>query len=104
MMAWVGSTLGLQPEMVPSVVANRKTLEPVLPFSDTLNPVPLVLKTVPVGEPCGELGGMLTTNGRGVTGEVEVSYRVLVPVPSLPTHHSPVGLAASPQGLTKLGS
>ncbi len=47
---------------------------------------------------------MATTSESGVTGEVEVLYTVLVPVPSLATHHSPVELAASPQGLTRFGS
>ena len=31
-------------------------------------------------------------------------YKVLVPVPSLANHHSPVALAASPQGLTRFVS
>ena len=51
-----------------------------------------------------ELAGTPTTSEKVVSGEVEVLYRVLVPVPSLATHHSPVGLAASPQGLTRFGS
>jgi hypothetical protein len=57
--------------MVPSTVSNRKTLEPVLPFSDTSNPVPLMLKTVPVGEPRAEVvepGGTLTTSGKSKRG------------------------------------
>jgi hypothetical protein len=109
-MAWVRSTLGFHPEMVPSTVANRKMLGPVLgtPFttSETLKPPALgSWYTVPVAGPFGALmDGTLTTSEKGVTGEVEVSYRVLVPVPSLATHHSPVGLADSPHGLTKFGS
>ena len=47
---------------------------------------------------------MPATSELGVIGEVEVLYSVLVPVPSLATHHSPVELAASPQGLTRFGS
>jgi hypothetical protein len=42
-MALVELTLGLQPEIVPSTVSYRKTLEPVSPFAETSNPVPLVL-------------------------------------------------------------
>src|ERR1700684_231721 len=106
MIAWVASTRGLQPEMVPSTVANRKTLEPVLPFSETSNPF-VGLKTTPVGVPCGEfaeLDGVLTTSEVGVTPEAEVLYTVLVPVLGLATHQSPVGPAARPQGLTKFGS
>src|SRR4029077_17654500 len=45
------STLGLQPTIVPSSVANRNRLEPEAPFSDTTKPDPVELKTVPVGAP-----------------------------------------------------
>src|SRR3954471_22736132 len=104
MTALLRSTPGFHPEMVPSTVANRKTLErAVPPFLEMLNPPALgSWKTVPVGTPFGEpVAGTLTTNEKGASDEVEVSYRVLVPVPSLATHHSPVGLAVSPQGLTR---
>src|SRR5215207_4012651 len=109
MMALFRSTPGLQPETVPSAVLNRKTLEPVLPSSSvTLKPVPLPLKTMPVGESrkmAGPgLGGTSTTNGLIATVGAEVSYRVLVPVPWLATHQGPVALGARPQGLTKFES
>src|SRR5687768_11818166 len=109
MMALFRSTAGLQPEIVPSALLNRKTLEPVLPSSSvTLNPVPLLLKTMPVGEsgkmPPPGFCGTSTTSGLTVTGELEVLYRVLVPVPWLATHQLLVGPAARPQGLTSFGS
>src|SRR3989337_1877700 len=98
MMALFRSTRGFQPEMVPSAVLNRKTLEPVLPSSSvTLNPAPLLLKTIPVGESGKmlELGfcGTSTTNGLTATAELEVLYRVLVPVPWLAIHQLLVGPA-----------
>src|SRR5687768_6315981 len=109
MMALVRSTPGFQPEMVPSAVLNRKTLEPVLPSSSvTLNPAPLSLKTMPVGEsgkmPPPGLPGTSTTNGLTDTCGAEVLYRVLVPVPWLAIHQLLVGPAAKPQGFTRFGS
>src|SRR5579875_3887125 len=103
MRAFVRSTPGLQPAMTPSVVANRKTLEPDLPFSETSKPVPLVLKTMPVGEPCAGTGlsvglaGMLTTRGTTWVCGPEVLYNVLVPLPWLATQNGLVGPATSPQ-------
>src|SRR5689334_18158070 len=99
MTAWVPSTVGLQPEMVPSVVANRKTLEPVLPCAVTSKPVRAMLKTSPVGEPCAGSGlsvglaGMWTTNPKTWTCGCEVLYSVLVPVPWFDTQNGVVGPA-----------
>ena len=65
-MAWVGSTVGFQPEMVPSSVAKIKRLGPeVVPFVTTKSAVPLKtwpvgLAVVPGGLPAG--GGMVTTS------------------------------------------
>src|SRR3954451_25461579 len=108
-MALVRSTPGLQPEMVPSAVPTTNTLEPLLPSSSvTLNPVPLLLKTIPVGEsgkmPPPGLGGTSTTSGLMVTDGLEALYRVLVPVPWLAIHQLLVGPAARPQGLTRFES
>src|SRR5579864_4904075 len=51
MMAWVGSTLGFQPTMVPSSVAKRNLLGPDVPASDTTKPSAVGLSTAPVGAP-----------------------------------------------------
>src|ERR1044071_564941 len=108
MMARVPSTEGLQPEIVPSVVANMKTLEPVLPFAVTLKPVPAMLKTSPVGEPCSGKGlsaglaGILTTSPSTCTCGCEVLYSVLVPLPWVEIQNGLVPLAVSPQALTEL--
>src|SRR5258706_2874688 len=96
----VGPAFGFQPEMVPLVVANRKTLAVESLFGTRSKvPGPPLLKTSPVGAPCSD--GILTTNEESTeTCVCDVLYRVLVPAPSLANHHSPLGLAASPQGLT----
>ena len=63
-MAAAGFTLGLQPEIVPSSVANRNTAPPDLPPADTANSLP-GLKTWPVGEPVAAApaaAGMVTTS------------------------------------------
>src|SRR5688500_9253566 len=105
-MASFTSTVGFQPEMVPSAVANRKMLEVFSPAR--LNPAPLSLKTIPVGElakmPPSGLPGTLTTNGLTVTVGLEVLYRVLVAVPWLAIHQLLVGPAAIPQGFTRFES
>jgi len=45
----LGSTVGDQPEMVPSSVANRKTDGAVTPFAVMSNPELWMLNTCPVG-------------------------------------------------------
>src|SRR6266700_4238915 len=51
MMAWVGSTVGFQPAIVPSSVAKRNLAGPEAPLSETTNPSGVGLNAVPVGEP-----------------------------------------------------
>jgi hypothetical protein len=50
-MAVVALTVGVQPRIVPALVANKKRAAPLLPFSVTTKSVALPLKTVPVGPP-----------------------------------------------------
>src|SRR5690348_165746 len=108
--AWVRSTPGLQPEMVPSTESNRNTLDPLLPLAETTKPLPAVLKTVPVGVPCGAsgcvgLGGMVTTSGfpAGWAWPWPL-YSVLSPVPSSDTQNGLPELAVRPHGFTRWGS
>ena len=54
MTAWVRSTLGFQPAIVPSSVANRKKAGPDLPFSEIVKSGEAgskVLNAWPVGDP-----------------------------------------------------
>src|SRR6516164_6842875 len=92
-----------QPEMVPSRPSKRKLAEPDADPSETLKPVPLVLKTMPVGAPLVLLGpGTLTISGLpGGKGTPWPVYRVLVPVLLLATQNGPPGGATSPHGLTR---
>src|SRR5262245_42810334 len=111
MMAWVPSTEGAQPEMVPSSVSNRKTAAAgPLPLAETLNPPlapPKVLNTAPVGVPSvprGSAGGgpgIFTTSDCGVPA---VLYSVDTPVPLSETQNGLPPLSAMPQGLTRWGS
>jgi hypothetical protein len=49
--AWVGSTAGFQPAMVPSSVANRNRAGADTPFLDTARPSGVGLNAVPSGVP-----------------------------------------------------
>src|SRR5262245_13986673 len=110
MMAWVPSTEGAQPAMVPSSVANRKAgAAGPLPLAETLSPPlapPKVLNTVPVGVPSAPRGaagggpGIFTTSDCGVPA---VLYSVDTPVPLSEIQKGPVGLSEMPQGLTRWG-
>src|SRR6266849_1456716 len=102
MMASVGSTLGFQPEIVPSSVAKRNWLGPeALPCLTTKSSV--LLKTLPVGAPPGfPFGrGMVTA---GPTRMPLPSYCVPKPVPLSDTSQGPDGLCDKPQALTRFGS
>src|SRR5947209_16200508 len=111
MTAWVPSTAGDQPAMVPSSVANRKTAAAgPLPLAETLNPPlapPKVLNTVPVGVPSfprGSAGGgpgIFTTRDCGVPA---VLYSVDRPVPLSEIQKGLPELSEMPHGLTRLGS
>src|SRR5579864_200985 len=68
--ACVASTFGFQPAMVPSSVANRKTLDPDAPPLETVKVVSgvKVLNVVPSGDPTAPApddgaAGMVTTVG-----------------------------------------
>src|SRR5262245_22758667 len=98
-MEWVGSTSGLQPEIVPSSPAKMKRLGPeAAPLVMTKSVVPL--KTSPVGLPPSVLvgaGGTVTTSGEPFgKGRPFASYSVEVPVPLLATQNGEVGPSASP--------
>src|SRR5262245_62019456 len=98
MMAWVESTVGFQPEIVPSSVANTNWLRPdTLPFVTTKSVV--LLKTLPVAAPPSPPpgAGMVTTGGSPMP---LLLYRVERPVPLSDTCQGPVGLCDSPQALT----
>src|SRR2546427_11882949 len=95
-MALVALTLGFQPEIVPSSVANMKILGPDFPFALTTNSFGFVLfrllKTLPVGAavvpaglPAG--GGIVTTRGEP-TGNGGPSPPDPVPTP-LPLSEAP---------------
>src|SRR6266487_1352349 len=108
--ARVWSTVGFQPDIVPSSVAKMKRLGPETPPSVTTKPL-VPLKTLPVGAelvpPAG--GGMVTTSGdapgdNGLTGVPFPSYRVDTPVPLSEIHQGLVELCDRPQGLTRFES
>src|SRR5882724_665520 len=105
-MAWVKSTVGLQPEIPPSSLAKMKRLDPdTLPFETGNSPVPL--KTMPVGAAIvpPPAGGMITTRGWPTgAGFPEPSYSVLTPVALSATQRNVGCATARPQGLTKFGS
>src|SRR5260370_4418765 len=109
-MAWVGSAVGFQPDIVPSSVAKMKRLGPDPPLPVTTKSL-VPLKTLPVGAaggvpPVG--GGMVTTSGIG--GEPTWSavpsplYTVATPAVLSQTHQGLVGLWDSPQGFFKFRS
>src|SRR5580692_5191272 len=88
MTAWVGSTAGFQPAIVPSSVANRNRAGAETPFSDTTKPSGVGLNTVPSGVPAAPgpdegAAGIVTTScllpGPG-WGLPCPSYRVVTPV------------------------
>src|SRR5438552_4001634 len=105
-MAWVGSALGFQPEIVPSSVAKMKRLGPdALAPETTKSLVPL--KTFPVGAelvpPSG--GGIVTTSGEPTgKGVSSPRYSVDTPLPLSETHQGLVGPCDRPQGLTRFRS
>jgi len=102
MMAWMGSTAGFQPEIVPSSVANRNWLGANAPPWLTAKPL-VGLNTLPVGAPPGPPpgSGMVTAGG---TAFPLTLYDVARPVPLSDTSHGPVGLWDRPQELTRFGS
>src|SRR5690349_18892942 len=90
-----------QAEIVPSSVAKMKCAEvpgPLTKKSDVLplKTIPVGLEVVPAGLPAG--GGIVTTSPCLAPSPL---YRVERPVWLSLTHQGLVGLAASPQGLTK---
>src|SRR6266516_8160220 len=99
--AVVGFTVGFQPRIVPSSVANKKRLgaeaAPLLTRKSAV-----ALKTVPVGVPAVPSGaGIVTVRG---TFWSAVLYSVDVPVPLLATQIGLVPLEDRPHGLTTLES
>src|SRR5437763_745887 len=105
-MAWVTSTAGLQPAMVPSRVANRRVLGADTPFAEMTNPV-VPLKTTPVGVPGPPRvpadGGTLMTSGvPDGRARPAPEYRGTLPEPALARANGPAGPSVRPQGLTTL--
>src|SRR5436309_11862456 len=108
-MAWVGSTAGFQPEIVPSSVLKMKRAAPDTPFLETTKPLvplkttPVGAATVPSGLPLG--GGIVTTSGApGGKGVPAPLYSVMTPVPLSAIQKGVVGPCTMPHELTKLGS
>src|SRR5438445_8408443 len=103
-MACVASTAALQPEIVPSSVAKINWLGPEAPPSRTTKSL-VPLKTTPVGAAVAP--GVLVGGGMVIVGGTDLPlfvYCVDTPVPLSETRQGPVGLCASPQALTRLGS
>src|SRR5262245_59411334 len=102
MTVWVGSTLLLQPAMVPSSVANSSVAGPA-PWPDEM-PRPFVaLVATPVGaEAPGPLGPGIVT--AGWTALPAPSRLSAMPAPFSATHSPLLVPSASPQGFTRLGS
>src|SRR5438105_3387734 len=91
----------VQPEIVPSALANRKRLDAETPFSEITNPAP-PLKTVPVGAlPECSAERTVTTSEKGSPRPSRMSE---TPLPLSLNQNGPVGLKARPQGLTRFGS
>src|SRR5262252_5189081 len=104
-MACVMSTVGFQPEMVPSSVAKRNWLGPERLLSATTKSL-VPLKTLPVGAAVVP-AGLLAGGGIVITGWVPTpaaSYCVARPLPLSETTQGPVGLCDSPQELTRFES
>src|SRR6266567_1946834 len=108
-MALCRSTLGFQPDIVPSSVAKMKrpglfpeTAKSLVP----LKTLPVGAEIVPGGLPPG--GGMVTTSCIGGeptwTAVPSPLYTVDTPVPLSETHQGLVGLCDRPQELTRFGS
>src|SRR5204862_1966274 len=99
-MAWLRSTVGFQPDIVPSSVTKiKKAFAPGF----TLNAI-VKLNTFPVGVagPLCPLGtGIVTTR---LCGMPLASYRVERPVPLSETHQGDPEERDSPHAFTKLGS
>src|SRR3954451_12146794 len=89
--ASAGSTLGAQPEMLPSSVAKMNRLGPESAPDVTMKSAPL-LNTMPVGA----LGGVPSSAGGTLTISEFLtplpSYSVDSPVPLSATHTKPFGL------------
>src|SRR5215510_16450937 len=104
-MAWVGSTVGFQPETVPSSVAKMKRLAAlVVPFETAKSAVllktwPVGLDVVPAGLPAG--GGIVTISACFVPA---VLKSVVRPVPLSETQVGLVALCDMPHGFTRSGS
>src|SRR5215831_730327 len=90
-----GGTAGFQPEMTPASLAKMNTADPLaVPFVTT-NPPPLLLKTTPVGAPCG----IATTIAGNVPLLALKSIDVSLPLSEI--HHGDVVLETSPHALTR---
>src|SRR4029077_6784300 len=104
MIAWVGSTPGFQADTVPSSVAQMNTAG----FCGaSRKSVGVPLNTMPVGVPvpdCDGAAGIVTMIDRTVTGLVDASYTVDVPVALLETHHGVEGPCTTPHAFLRLGS
>src|SRR6267143_6165250 len=95
----LGFTVGFQPAMVPSSVANKKNAFAPGP---TRNPG-VALKTVPVGAdvPVPSGVGIFTTRACGTPAAL---YKVERPVPLSETHQGLPVARERPQALTRFGS
>src|SRR6266568_828801 len=102
---FVASTLGFQPEIVPSSVAKMKNdLPEFAPFETTksfvaLKTSPVGAAIVPAGLPAG--GATVTTSATAVPSPL---YSVVTPAPLSETQNGLVDEAVMPHALTRFGS
>src|SRR4051794_4249361 len=109
----IGLTIGFQPRIVPSSVANKKTAgwnvgNPPAVTPEILNPPsapPAALKTTPVGVPALPSGwpatGIETTKACGLPA---VLYNVETPAPLSEIQNGDAADSPTPHGLTRWGS
>src|SRR3954452_4290525 len=106
MTAWVASTSGFQPAIVPSSVENSSVAGPA-ESPDEMTKPPVALAPTPVGAPAPVPSGVGTETTSGepvVIGCPDPSYAVATPAWLSATQSPLFSPTAMPQGLTRFGS
>src|SRR5690349_3182088 len=93
-LAFLGSTIGFQPAIVPVSVANKKTAA----FTPSRRNPPVELNTWPVGEPAGTATVMGAPAGAGLPAPSRTVIRF---APLSEIQKGPVGLKEIPHGFTR---